>query len=100
MISKICCSNESCKNIILRKGADGMWRFSIKSMKTEGEGRNLIAICKSCKSEVEIPFSIQSMERSDDSSIRKGCEETRRAYDVRYDGGFAVLSRDTLEKSS
>lgn len=74
-----------------------MWRFSIKSMKTEGEGEHLIAICKSCKSEVQIPFSIQSLDHSG-GDLSKSEKPARKAFDVDYDGGFAVVTRDTTGK--
>ena len=101
MIAKLSCPNENCRNIILRKGGDGMWRFSIKSMVTSGDGEQLIAICKSCKSEVPTPFSLHSFQNpmiAED--LQKSEVPKRTSYDVNYNSGFAVVSRDDVENSS
>lgn len=99
MLTMIRCTNASCRNIIFRKGSDGMWRYSIKSMFTQGDGHQLIAICKSCKAEIPTPFIMKSITSiAEQEMIGRTAKPMRKAYDVNKEGGFSILPKEKSEK--
>ena len=58
MFREISCPTKGCSNKILRKSDDGYWRFSGKVIKSLGDGSTVIAVCKSCNREVQLPITL------------------------------------------
>lgn len=81
MFHEISCPTRGCSNKILRKSGDGYWRFSGKVIKSLGDGSAVIAVCKSCNAEVELPMTLCAMGGERVSSIQGG------------NPGFAVLKK-------
>jgi len=57
VLHQIFCSNSRCEARLLRKSrGDGMWRFAIRTLKAKDDGTGIVAVCKSCNEETEIPL--------------------------------------------
>jgi len=84
MLSEIRCKN--CNRLILRKSGDGFVRVTSKVIKSNQDGTGVIAVCKVCNSEQEVPLVLSMPPLSnEDSLVQKG--------------PFRVRSQKTAEKT-
>lgn len=83
---EIVCSTRGCNCRILRKSADGYWRFSTKVIKAVGDGSIVIAVCKSCGQEVLLPVTL---------TMPASSGEVLRSSDTLK--GFGIIEKKTLD---
>lgn len=55
--AEVRCTNPKCDNRIFRK-SQGAWKFSVRVLKVNDDGSNVVAVCKSCGREVELDMIV------------------------------------------
>lgn len=66
----IACPNPKCRNWLFRKSSDENWRFKVKALRVDKDGADVIAICKSCGSEVKLPMLLVPREDQQEAMVK------------------------------
>jgi hypothetical protein len=60
-MEEVKCSNPACTWNVLTESQDGNWRFTTRALKTKGEGKVLVAVCRRCGAETVLPYTLQKL---------------------------------------